>query len=85
MKKFLTAILTTLLLTTPAQALPVQDAVQTALTNNPSLQRTEQSIRIAEESLRSARGQKGISISASGAINASKTEAVDGSQRASAG
>ncbi len=85
MKKFLTAILTTLLLTTPAQALPVQDAVQTALTNNPSLQRTEQSIRVAEESLRSARGQKGISISASGGVNASKTEAVDGSQRASAG
>lgn len=70
---------------TPAQALPVQDAVQTALTNNPSLQRTEQSIRVAEESLRVARGQKGISISASGSVNASKTEAVKDTERAAAG
>lgn len=85
MKKFLTAILTTLLLTTPVQALPVQEAVQTALANNPSLQRTEQSILIAEESLKSARGQKGVSVNATGSINASKTEGVDGSQRASSG
>ena len=85
MKKFLTAILTTLLLTTPAQALPVQDAVQTALTNNPSLQRTEQSIHVAEESLRSARGRKGVSISASGSINANKTEGSIESERGSAG
>ena len=85
MKKFLTTILTTLLLTTPAQALPVQEAVQTALANNPSLQRTEQSILIAEESLKSARGQKGVSINATGSLNASKTEGVDGSQRASSG
>ena len=85
MKKFLTALLTTLLLTTPAQALPVQEAVQTALANNPSLQRTEQSILIAEESLKSARGQKGLSVSASGSVNASKTEGVEESQRASSG
>ena len=85
MKKFLTAILTTLLLTTPAQALPVQEAVQTALANNPSLQRTEQSILIAEESLKSARGQKGVSVNATGSLNASKSEGVDGSQRAASG
>ena len=83
MKKFLTAILTTLLLTTPAQALPVQEAVQTALANNPSLQRTEQSILVAEESLKSARGQKGVSINASGGLNMSKSEGVDESERAS--
>ena len=85
MKKFLTAILTTLLLTTPAHALPVQEAVQTALTNNPGLQRTEQSIRVAEESLRSARGRKGVTISANGSINASKIEGSMESERASAG
>lgn len=85
MKKFLTVILTTLLLQTPAQALPVQEAVQTALTNNPALQRTEQSIRAAEESLKIARGQKGISVSVSGAVNASKTEGTLESQHASAG
>ena len=76
MKKILTVILTTLLLQTPAQAIPVRDAVQTALTNNPDLRRTEQSIRVAEESLKSARGQKGVTISASGSLNASKTEGL---------
>ena len=85
MKKFLTTLLTTFLLATPAQALPVQEAVQTALENNPSLQRTEQSILVAEESLKSARGKKGVSVSASGNLSASKTEFVDESERASAG
>ena len=63
----------------------MQEAVQTALTNNPSLQRTERAILVAEESLRSARGRKGVSISASGSIYASKTEGVLESQRASTG
>ena len=63
----------------------MQEAVQTALTNNPNLQRTEQSILIAEESLKSARGKKGVSISASGNVNASKTEGIDISERASTG
>lgn len=85
MKKILTAILMTLLLATPAHALPVREAVQTALTNNPDLRRTEQSIRVAEESLKSARGQKGISISASGSLNSSKTEGTIDSHRTSAG
>ncbi|MBR1805029.1 MAG: TolC family protein [Selenomonadaceae bacterium] len=85
MKKFLTAILLTLLTMSPAQALPVRDAVQTALTNNPNLQRTEQSIRVAEESLKSARGQKTFSINASGGLNAAKTEFQEHSERASTG
>ncbi|MBR1646377.1 MAG: TolC family protein [Selenomonadaceae bacterium] len=85
MKKFLTAILLTLLLTQPAQALPVQKAVQTALTNNPNLQRTEQSIKIAEESLKSARGQKKFSVSASGSLGASKTEYLEHTEHASTG
>ena len=63
----------------------MQEAVQTALTNNPSLRRTERAILVAEESLRSARGRKGVSISASGSIYASKTEGVLESQRASTG
>lgn len=85
MNRILTGILTLFLLTTPAQALPVQEAVQTALTNNPNLQRTEQSIRVAEKLLKSARGRKGVSVSASGSVNASKTEGVDASERASTG
>ncbi|MBR2518780.1 MAG: TolC family protein [Selenomonadaceae bacterium] len=85
MKKFLTAILLTLLLMPNAQALPVREAVQTALTNNPNLQRTEQSIRIAEESLKSARGQKSFSISATGGLNASKTEYLEHTEHASTG
>ncbi|MBQ4403965.1 MAG: TolC family protein [Selenomonadaceae bacterium] len=85
MKKFLTAILTTLLLAQPAQALPVHQAVQTALTNNPNLQRTEQSIRVAEESLKSARGRRGVTVSASGRANISKTEGVEESESVSTG
>ncbi len=85
MKKFLTAILLTLLLTPNAQALPVQEAVQTALTNNPDLQRTEQSIRIAEESLKSARGQKKFSVSATGGLNAGKVEFQEHTEHASTG
>ncbi|MBE8949431.1 MAG: TolC family protein [Quinella sp. 3Q1] len=85
MKKFLTAILATFLLAQPAQALPVHQAVQTALTNNPNLQRTEQSIRVAEESLKSARGRKGVTVSASGRANFSKTEGVEESESVSTG
>ncbi len=85
MKKFLTALLLTLLLATPAQALPVQEAVQTALINNPNLRRSAQSILAAEESLKSARGKKGVSVSASGSVNASKTEGIDPSEHASTG
>lgn len=40
---------------------------------------------MAEESLKSARGKKKVSISASGSVNASKTEGVDMSERASTG
>ena len=73
------------MLSTPAQALPVQEAVQTALANNPNLQRTQQSIRTAEESLKSARGRKGVTVSASGSVSVSKTEGVEDSEHASTG
>ncbi|MBD3879085.1 MAG: TolC family protein [Quinella sp. 1Q5] len=85
MKRVLTAILTMFLLSTPAQALPVQEAVQTALENNPSLQRTEQSIRVAEESLKSARGRKGISVNSSSRASFNKTEGVEESESLSTG
>lgn len=85
MKRVLTAILTMFLLSTPAQALPVQEAVQTALENNPSLQRTEQSIRVAEESLKSARGRKGVSVSSSSRASFSKTEGIEESESLSTG
>ena len=55
------------------------------MTNNPNLQRTEQSIRVAEESLKSARGKKGISINASGMANLSKIEGIDESESLSTG
>lgn len=85
MKKFLTTILMTFLLSTPAQALPVQQAIQTALTNNPNLQRTEQSIRVAEESLKSARGKKSLSINASGNASIYKSEGLEESESLSTG
>ena len=83
MKKFLTAILLTLLTMSPAEALPIREAVQTALTNNPNLQRTEHSIRVAEESLKVARGQKNFSINATGGLNTAKIESQEHSERAS--
>ena len=63
----------------------MQEAVQTALENNPSLQRTEQSIRVAEESLKSARGRKGVSVSSSSRASFSKTEGIEESESLSTG
>ena len=63
----------------------MHEAVQTALTNNPNLQRTEQSIRVAEESLKAARGQKKFSITASGGLNTGKVEFQEHTERASTG
>ena len=60
--------------------MPLKQATQTALENNPNLQRTEREIQIAENSLKAARGQKGVSISASGSANAAKAESTDDSE-----
>ena len=57
-----------------ASALNLREAAQTALENNPSLQRTQREIKVAEEYLKVARGNKGLSISASSSFNAAKTE-----------
>lgn len=57
-----------------ASALSLREAAQTALENNPSLQSTQREIKVAEEYLKVARGNKGLSISASGSFNAAKTE-----------
>ena len=57
-----------------ASALSLREAAQTALENNPSLQRTQREIEVAEESLKVARGNKGVSVSASSSFNAAKTE-----------
>ncbi len=57
-----------------ASALSLREAAQTALENNPSLQRTQREIEVAEEYLKVARGNKGVSVSASSSYNAAKTE-----------
>ena len=57
-----------------ANALSLREAAQTAVENNPSLQRTQREIEIAEESLKIARGNKGVSVDASSSFNAAKTE-----------
>ena len=59
-----------------ASALSLREAAQTALENNPSLQRTQREIEVAEEYLKVARGNKGVSVSASSSYNASKTEST---------
>ena len=57
-----------------ASALSLREAAQTALENNPSLQRTQREIEIAEKSLAVARGNKGVSVDASSSFSAAKTE-----------
>ena len=80
MKKFLTALLVILFLPTTTQAMSIQEAIQTALENNPNLQRTEKAIAVAEESLKIAKAGKSFSVSASGGANISKTEGSDDSE-----
>ncbi len=65
--------------------MPLKTATQTALQNNPDLRRTERAIAVAEENLKSARGQKGFSVSATGSGNFSKTEGSEESESLSAG
>ena len=84
MKKILTALLAILLLPTQVQAMSLREAIQTALTNNPSLQRTEKSIAVAEESLKVAKAGKGFSVSTSGGADFSKVESVEDSKSISA-
>ena len=57
-----------------ASALSLREAAQTALENNPSLQRTQREIEIAEKTLDVARGNKGLSVSATSSFSAAKTE-----------
>ena len=57
-----------------ASALSLREAAQTALENNPSVQRTQREIEIAEKSLAVARGNKGVSVDASSSFSAAKTE-----------
>lgn len=82
MRKFLTALLI-LAVPATASAISLRDAARIALENNPSLQRTERSIELAEESLKVARANKGVSVTASGSASASKTEGVETSESAS--
>lgn len=83
MKKILTAILILLFVPATANAITLYEAAQVALEKNPDLKQTERQIEIAEQSLRSARGQKGISISASGSVSAAKTEGSSESESVS--
>ena len=50
---------------------------------NPSLQRTEKAIEVAEESLKIAKGNKKVSATATGSANISKTEGSDDSESVS--
>ena len=62
----------------------LREAVQTALEKNPSLQRTEKAIEVAEESLKVAKGNKKFYVSASGNAGISKYEGTEDSESLSA-
>lgn len=81
--KFLAAVLI-LLLPATAGAVPLREAARIALENNPALQGTARSIELAEESLKVARANKGVSVTASGGANASKSEGSDTSKSTNA-
>lgn len=83
MKKFLATLLL-LALPTTASAMTLTDAANVALENNPNLQNTKQSIEIAEKSLKVARGNKGVAVTATGGANASKAESSPGNGSVSA-
>ena len=74
MKKFLAALILSLIVPMSANALSLREAAEVALQNNPSLQRTARSIEIAEENLKIAKSEKGISVSSSSSLNVAKTE-----------
>ncbi len=73
MKKFLATILM-LVLPATANAMTLNEAIQIALENNPSLQRTGRAIDLAEESLKVAKASKGLSVDLSGSASAAKSE-----------
>ncbi len=83
MKKIFTALLVFLLPAT-ANAISLSEAAQIALEKNPSLQRTGRSIELAEESLKVAKANKGVSVALSGSANASKSEGSATSESLSA-
>lgn len=62
----------------------LSEATNIALENNPGLQNTRRSIEIAEKSLQIARGNKGVSVTASGGANASKTKSSPDNRNISA-
>lgn len=62
----------------------LREAIQTALEQNPSLQRTEKAIEVAEESLKVAKGNKNFSVTASGSADISKFEGTEDSESLSA-
>ena len=80
MKKFLAAMALSLIMPMSASALTLQEAVQTALENNPSLQQTEYAIAVREADLKSAKGGKGVKVNGSSSFNMSKTEGANHSK-----
>ena len=80
-KLFLTALL--LFSTCTASAMSLREAADIAVANNPALQRTKREIDSAQQSVKIARGQKGVSVSISGSADANKTEGADESESVS--
>ena len=72
-----------MMITSQVSAMTLSEAVEIALKNNPSLQQTQKSIEAAEEDVKIAKGQKGVSVSLSGSANSNKTEGSDRSESAS--
>ncbi|MBR1730609.1 MAG: TolC family protein [Selenomonadaceae bacterium] len=85
MKKFflMNFIAAMLIFNSTTSAMTLREAVDIALKNNPSLQQTQKAIDVAEEDVKIAKGQKGVSISLSGSADASKSEGTEESESVS--
>lgn len=66
-----------------ASAMSLNEAADIAVENNPSLQRTKRDIDAARQDVKIARGQKGLSISLSGSVDASKSEGMEDTESVS--
>lgn len=80
MNRFIMVLTAMIFFTSSVSAMTLREAVDTALKNNPSLQQTQKSIAAAEEDVKIAKGQKGVSVSLNGSFDANKSEGASASE-----
>ena len=67
-----------------ASALSLPEAVDIALSQNPSLSQSQKAVETADQQLKIAKGQRGFALTLSGSADSNKSEGVDISESAAA-